>query len=73
MCLLSLQGRDKIIGVSTERPPRESSEIGGTAIKKTVMMSEHQVRLRCFPLTSIEKGNQELAALSAMQSRGWTS
>lgn len=56
MCLLSLQGRDKIIGVSTERPPRESSEIGGTAIKKTVTVSEHQVRLRCFPLTSIGKG-----------------
>lgn len=33
-------------------------------------VSEHQVRLGCFPLASIGRGNQELAALSAMQSRG---
>lgn len=32
-------------------------------------MPEHRVRLGSFPLTSIGRGIQELAALDAMQSR----
>lgn len=71
MCLASLQGRDKIISVCTERPPWESSEMGVTAMQRTVTVSEHRVRLGCFPLTSIGSVFRSwLHCRFAMQSRG---